>query len=247
MSMEDLLKGILGGGQSPQRGQRAASDPLSDLLGGILGGLEPQQARGGQSGSGGLPDLLRGILGGADGQVDMGDIAGILGGILGGGGAALGRTQPSPGAPGGILGGASSLGTNSFLAPLINELAERLGLPPAIANAVVSFVLSKLLSGSLGGAGSAGPSRTAPSQPQGLDLDHLLETVGTGGQFEPSYLRSTGMVDELAQQTGIDQNTAIESLQEVLGLLGGQLAAGRAPRRKAKTSDLDHLLDEWVD
>jgi len=246
MSMEDLLKGILAEGRSRQRGQRAASDPLADLLGGILGGVEPQQARGGQSAAGGLPDLLGGILGGADGKVDLGDIAGILGGILGGGGATPGRTQPSQGGLGGILGGASSLGANSFLAPIINELAERLGLPPAIANAVVSFVLGKLLSGSLGRAGAASPGAIAPSQPQGLDLDHLLETVGTGGQFEPGYLRSTGLVAELAQQTGIDQSTAMQSLQEVLGKLGGQLAAGRAPR-KAKASDLDHLLDEWVD
>ena len=277
MSMEDLLKGILGGAQRASPDQGSQADPLSDLLGGILGGIRPKQAGGGAAGAGGLQDVLGGILGGADGKLDGGDIAGILGGILGGGGGGrstqpssgglgdilggiLGgagsgsAAQPSPGGLGGILGGilrGGSLGANSFLAPIITELAERIGIPPAMASAVVSFLLGKLLSRPAGGAeispGRQQPSRRGATQAEGLDLDHLLDTLGTGQQPSSSYLRSTGIVDELSQQTGLDKDTALDSLKEVLGMLGTQLSAARAPRGQAPASDLDHLLDSWQD
>ena len=58
MSIEDLLKGILGGADSQARGQQAGGDPLSDLLRGILGGMAAPQADSGQAGAGALPDLL---------------------------------------------------------------------------------------------------------------------------------------------------------------------------------------------
>jgi hypothetical protein len=258
MSMEDLLKGILGGGQAPSRGQQAAPDPLSDLLGGILGGMAPQPGGAGQAGAGSLPDLLGGILGGADGQVDVGDIAGILGGILGGGAAAPQPAQRRSGGLGDILGGilgagGANLGANSFLAPIIQELAGRLGLSPAVANAVVAFVMTTILPRLFGARGAASPQpasprRTARAQPEeGLDLDHLLESMSSGRQLEPAYFQSTGMADELAQQTGLDVNTAAESLQEVFALLGGQLVAGRTQPSPARSTDLDHLLDEWED
>jgi hypothetical protein len=259
MSMEDLLKGILGGGQAPRRGQQqAAPDPLADLLGGILGGVAPQPGGAGQSGGGSLPDLLGGILGGADGKVDVGDIAGILGGILGGGAAAPQPAQRRSGGLGDILGGilgagGGNLGANSFLAPIIQELAGRLGLSPAVANAVVGFVLTQLLPRLMAGGTAAAPrptgGRTTPRvQPQqGLDLDHLLESMGSGQQLQSSYFRSTGLADELAQQTGLDTGTAAESLQEVFALLGSQLAAGRSEPKPGDATYLDHLLDTWKD
>jgi hypothetical protein len=256
--MEDLLQGILGGGQAQKRGQKAAPDPLADLLGGILGGMAPQPGGAGQAGAGGLPDLLGGILGGADGKVDAGDIAGILGGILGGGGAAPQRAQPRSGGLGGILGGilgagGANVGANSFLAPIIQELAERLGISPAIANAVVAFVMTSILPRLLGGRGAVAPQGARPrrgrrAQPEeGLDLDHLLESMSSGRELEPAYFRSSGMADELAQQTGLDVNTAAESLQEVFALLGNQLLAGQKAPTPTKSTYLDHLLDDWED
>jgi hypothetical protein len=257
--MEDLVKGILGGGQAPSRGQKAAPDPLADLLGGILGGVTPQPGGAGQAGGGGLPDLLGGILGGADGKVDAGDIAGILGGILGGGGTAAPQpAQRRSGGLGDILGGilgagGGNLGANSFLAPIIQELAGKLGLPPAAANAVVGFVLTQLLPRLMAGGTAAAPrptgGRTSPGvQPQqGLDLDHLLESMGSGQQLGSSYFRSTGLADELAQQTGLDAGTAAESLEEVFSLLGSQLAAGRSEPKPGDATYLDPLLDTWED
>jgi hypothetical protein len=145
--------------------------------------------------------------------------------------------------------GGANLGGNSFLAPIIQGLAEKLGLSPGIAQAVVGFVIAKLLPGLLAGARAPAPSstgrrRAAPSAQEGpgLDLDHLLGTMGAGQKLEPSYLRSTGMVDELAQQTGLDPDTAVQSLQQVFGMFGAQL--GGSPSTQEKKG-LDSLLDTW--
>jgi hypothetical protein len=229
MSMEDLLKSILGGADSRSTATRQAADPLSDLLKGILGGASPQGRASPQDGAGGLADLLGGILGG--GKQDGFGLDDILGAIMGSGG--------------------SGLGANAFLAPIAQTLAEKLGLSPALAQAVVAFAMSKLLPALLGGAGGAVPGQQAgvsPTRPsaagEGLDLDHLLERMGSGQELAPSFLQSTGMVDELRQQTGLDSDMALQSLQQVFGLFGAQVAG---PKPQPKPQGLDHLLDTWED
>jgi hypothetical protein len=263
--MEDLIRQMMGGAEAPQAKQQSGGDPLSDLLRGILGGVTPQQSGGAtpQQGAsaGGLGDILGSILGGADGKLDAGDLAGILGGILGGGTSTPqgSRGATGTGGLGDILGailgsGGTNVGANSFLAPIVMSLAEKLGLSPAMAQAVVAFVLAKLLPGASStaraqAAPKAAPKRSQPQtqQPKGLDLDYLLDTMGKGEAPDASYLRSTGMADELAQQTGMDQNTAVQSLQQVFSLLGGQLGEGRSGTQPgpAKKSELDGLLDTW--
>jgi len=238
MSMEDLLKSILGGAQAPAQGKQQAN-PLADLLGGILGGADLQPT--GRAAASGTVDPIGAILGGRDGKLDLGDLARILGGVLGAGQAVPSTPQKST-AP-------SNLGANSFLAPIITELAQRLGLPVSLANTIVSFVLGQLLSrgtsASTTRAAQAQSQRAGPAAGEGLNLDYLLETVGAGREVEASYVRSTGIVEQLAAQTGLDKNTATRGVQQALQLLGGQLAAGRAPRAAAGPTDLDHLLDTW--
>jgi len=228
MSMEDLLKGILGGAGSRSTGSRQAADPLSDLLKGILGGASPAGRAGQERSIADLPDLLGGILGG--GKQDGFGLDDILGAIMGTGG--------------------SSLGSNAFLAPIAQALAEKLGLSPAMAQAVVAFAVSKLLPALLGGAGAAmaggrtgvSPARPSAAGAQELDLDHLLERMGSGQELEPSVLQSTGMVDELRQQTGMDSGAALQSLQQVFALFGAQVAG---PKPQPRPQGLDHLLDSW--
>jgi len=203
---------------------------MADLLKGILGGAQSAGRAGSQGAAGGLPDLLGGILGGG-GQDGFG-LDDILGAIMGTGG--------------------SGIGANAFLAPIAQALAQKLGLSPAAAQAVVAFAVSKLLPALLGGARTAipgsqsgvTPSRRSSAGGEGLDLDHLLERMGTGEDLEPSYLRSTGMVDELQQQTGLGSDMALQSLQQVFGLFGAQLGG---PQPQPKPQGLDHLLDTWED
>ena len=255
MGMEDLLKAILGGAAAPQeqQAQQAGGDPLADLLGGILGGIAAPEEQSEQAGiGGGLPDLLGGILGGgAQGGVDIGD---ILGGILGGGAQDATPQGGLGGILGGILGGGgANLGGHSFLGPIVEGLAKKLGLSPAIAQAVVAFAVSKLLPMLLGRVAAPAPTpvpvqprRARQAQPQGLDLDDLLERMGSGSRrrLNRKYLQSTGLASELAQQTELDTDTAVKSLQEVLLALGNQLGGTQSPQ-PSKERGLDDMLDSW--
>ena len=253
MSMEDLLKSILGGAQEsqmqPQRGQ-SSGDPLADLLGSILGGaLQGGQAapQGGQQAQGGLDlgGLLEAILGGgaqAQPSAPMPTQPAPSGGGLGGLG---GLGDLLKGILGGGMGGGGSMegGLGSLLAPIANMLAEKLGLPPQIAQMVITFVLGKLLSGFAGqqGGGMVPAPQAVPSypypqqqQPQGLNLDDLLQRMGSPQGVEASYIRATGMADELAGYTGLDRATATQSLVQAFSLLGEQMGAqGQQPEMPA--------------
>lgn len=250
----DILGGILGGGAGSAQGSSAGG--LGDILGGILGG-----GAGSTQGSsaGGLGDILGGILGGGAGSTQgssagsAGGLGDILGGILGGG---TGSTQGSSGGGlgdilGGILGGGTSStqgsagaggGLSSILAPIVQSLAQKMGLPPAIAQIVVGFALGKLLPSLMGGASSQAqkslPSQRraqTPSQSGGFDLDDLMDRLGSGNaqSVNASYLQSSGMAAQLAQQTGLDEDVAAQSLQQVFLTFGNQMTATRSAQSPA--------------
>jgi hypothetical protein len=205
--MDDLLKAMLSGEGSQAGGGQPEENPLADLLGGMLGG-------GATPGASGSEDLLQGLLGGPQGAGGTDD---LLGAVLGGGGA--------------------ETGSQASLAPMANAIAEKLGLPPEIAQAVVAFVLGRLLSG--GGQTTATPPtassgrrrKSKPPRPQNLDLGGLLNQARSGQSIEPSHVRASGIHEELARQTGLDADTAARSLEEVLNLLGAQ--PGQSPGSRA--------------
>jgi hypothetical protein len=184
--LDDLMKSMMEGSGTGS-GDQAAGDPLADLLGNLVGGDAA-------SGSGDVSDLLGGLLGAGSDQ-GAGDAGDLLGSLMGGAGADIGAGSP--------------------LAPMIQGIAEKLGLPPQMAQLIVTFLLGKLLSaGAGGGAASAGG---------GLDLNDLLGRIGSGQGLDADYVQATGLAEELSQQTGLDSDTATRGLQEALNLLGGQL------------------------
>jgi hypothetical protein len=171
-------------------------------------------------------------------QQDLGGLGDVMGALLGGGmqgsvpsmGAQMGASQGAVGIGdilGAVLGGGSTgIGASPLLAPIANLLASKLGLPPAIAQAVIAFVLAKLMSGSGGGA-SAGRMALAE---EGPGMQDLLERAGSGQHLDKRTLAATGLPDELAQHTGLDVDTATQSLQQALTLLGpavGSLGAAQ--------------------
>jgi hypothetical protein len=256
MSMEDLLQAILGGAgaQMPSKGAQGSGqqDPLAGILGGILGG-GAQQSGGTQQGAVDIGDILGQIFGGAaqqpsgSAQQGVGDIGDIIGSIFGGG-----AQQPSRGAQqgaggigdilGGILGGGAGINSNTFLGPIVEKLARQLGLPPAIAQMVVSFILNKMMAGAAPSQRtpsqvlpSPRPSQQIPQAQQGLDLDELLGQVSAGQTLDTGYLSATGMTNELSLQTGMDTNTAAMSLQEAFKLLGGALGSFQQTNQTKRT------------
>jgi hypothetical protein len=199
--IEDLFNAMSSGEESQPDGQaeQAEGDPLADLLGGLLGGGT----------SGGGADLAE-MLGGESSEQGN-SMAAVSGDLFGGGGAGM--------------------GSNDLLAPIVNGISEKLGLPSDIVRMIVAFVIGKLLSGQ-SGAGAASSSISGQplyadsAQPGGLDLGGLLNQLASGRGIDADYLQSTGMNEELAQQTGLDPDTATRSLQEVFNLLGGQMSQG---------------------
>lgn len=189
---------------------------MEDLFKVILGGTPTQPASNQPTGNDPLINLLGSVLGG--GQTaqfqqpqepanlpSAGGFAGIINGIMG-------------------SGGSNSL-TASLAVPIANALAKKLNLPPEIAQIVVTFVMGKLLSNAVGGPGASyaqSSGLTSQGRQGGFGLEDLLLNMDGGQGFDTDYLQSTGMVEALSQKTGLDQETAAQSMQEVFALLNGQ-------------------------
>ncbi len=232
-----LLSSMLGGGGAPAGGmptQGAGNDALGSLLGGMLGaGAAPAHTP--APGAGG--DLL----------------GSLLGGMLGGGGmpAQGGMPKPSQQMPagggdpigsllGGLLGvnmggGTSAIASNpianAFVAPIANALAKKTGIPQGIAQVVVVFALTKLLSSA---TGQASQGRFDPSD--------LVSKLATDGTVTAKYLKDSGLVGELAQQSGLDQKTASKSLQQTFAALGTHVGEGSMEDKQA---ELKSVLKKW--
>jgi len=237
--MEDLFRALVQGSGQPSGQDEAGSDPLSGLLQGLLGG-----------GS---------ALGSADSQGSAGaqglDLTGLLQGLLGGGSGLGGGTGQQSGTGGGgmggilgaIMGGGSSAGSDPIVASIANMLAGKLGLPPQIAQAVVVFVLGKLLGHrtQAGSGSTAIPQPASQGQAQGASLDGLLDRMNSGAKVRKADVRATGLAAELAAHTGMDRATAEASLMQVFNALGGQVGSGAPARTPRPPQDrgLDSLLD----
>ncbi|MBI5031475.1 MAG: hypothetical protein HZB51_13180 [Chloroflexi bacterium] len=243
-SMNDPLSGLLG---ALLGGHPAVQDQIQNTgqsLDQVLAGLPNATSSDGKPASSSFGDLLGSLMGGSpqtentSSAATGGDaLSSILGGLLGGG-MSQGGT-PMPGQPmsgsdpmssilNGLLGGgmqgatsnASVLGNNSFLAPIVDAIATKIGIPPQIAQAVVSFALTQLMSGQ-------GDSQ-------------LAQMLGGTGNVSQKYLRDSGLVNELAQQTGLDTKTATKSLQQALQAFGTQMGEGT-------TDEHQQGLQSWLE
>ncbi len=233
-----ILGSVLGGGaqQGGTQSQGAGGDVLGSILGSILGGGGQQ---GGTQSQGGSGDVLGSILGS------------VLGGATQQGGTPMpsqqipsrSKTMPSQQMPAGgsdpissILGGllgtdmtggvgavANNPITNIFAQPIADALAKKTGMAPGIARVVVVFALTTLM-GALTGKGSK----------KGFNSADLVTQLKESGTVSQSYLKSSGLVTELAQQSGLDQATAAKSLQQAFVALGTQMGDGTMEERQVK-------------
>ena len=105
-----------------------------------------------------------------------------------------------------------------------------------MASIIMSFAFSLLVSRLQGGGGSGSSQK---SEGGGFDLDDLLDD---------DYLDSQGITTQLADQTGLDEDEAKQSLKEAVTLLNGHVtSAEQAPRPTSGASELESLLDSWDD
>ena len=248
VSIDDILGSIAGGGQTsaPQmpsapQGQGGMGDILGSILGGAMGG-QTQQQQLPSSGQGGMGDILGSILGGAmggqtqqpqmpsTGQGGLGPLGSILGAVIGGGAAGGGDLKSI-----GI-----SVAANAFLAPIVNKIAAKLGLPPSVAQAIVAFAVQKLVLGAT--QQRAQTSAGSVAQPQagaGPNINDILQSLGQGQRVDRRTIKQLGLADELAANTDIDPSTAARGLQAVFDEFSGPMTTTEQP-------DYSSLLQKWV-
>lgn len=244
--MEEILKAILQGamqqqsGNQPQKGQSA--DLIGDLIKGVLGGQSPmpQKAPAPSSNAGAtiggidLNDLIGILMGGSQrsGVAQSGGISDLIGAILGGGNA-VGTN--------GVQGGARGVD------PISQILSQKLGISPVIAQAIVTFFIGKFLLPKLQGV-LQGASKSAQSGYQNkqddttINLDDLLDEADNPAALQ-THFSNSGMAQELAQYTGIDEKQANVALQELVKIVGDHRTTIKPSN--VKETDLKELLDTW--
>ncbi len=224
MSMEDIMKALMQtstGSQQPTGGG-AGADLLSQAIGGALGS---------SGGGGGLGGLLSGLLGGGQQQAGapatqmLGGLEQIIGGTPGSGQLPMNT---------GSLNMSANSPLMALLQPVVNQLAAKAGISPAIATVVTSIALHYLL--------QSHPSTPGASP---LNLNTVMQTLASGGQVNPNTLQKSGIVNDVMQATGMNQQQAVRSINQSFSVLGSQVAgvkgtatfqrstATQAPAKKA--------------
>ena len=180
------------------------NDPLTSLLGAVLGGhpdVQNHMQNTGQS----MTDVLGSLMGGSN--------QGGLCAILGAAGKAMNQSSGDPmtdilgaltGGSGGMQPG--SMASNSVLSPIVDDVARKHGIDPQMAETVVGFPLNQLLS------------------KQGGGMSSLVQQLASGQGINTSQLKSGAMVTQLAKQTGMDHDTAAKSLSQVLSVFGKHMS-----------------------
>ena len=176
-AMAQLIGGLLGG-QSSGASQSNSQDAMGQLIGGLLGGAQPASTASAANGAGSQ-------------SAGLGDMMGMLEGIIGGSGQNTSASDPMM----------------VMLQPFVNQLAQKMKISPAIATIVISFVVHKLL--------AHHPSSGRDSNQ--FNLDSLLSS----GSLSTSTLQSSGMVKELSQATGLNEQASTQNLDAAFSMLGG--------------------------
>ena len=150
-----------------------------------------------------LGSLMGGQSGGnqAASQQPGGDLVStLLGSFMGGGQTGGGQTGSNPVMN--LVNSGQNPMVNSLIQPVAETIAQKLGISPAIAMTVVTFAVHYMLSNH--------GTRLA----SGADLSGVLQQ-----HTDPKFLKSAGVSQQLAQQTGLKPKVAANALSEVFKLL----------------------------
>jgi hypothetical protein len=179
-----------GAGKNPEDENRGVEDILGGLLGSSAGGM-------------GQGDVGQAPAGGSGAAGGSGDLAGMLGGLMGGGGGtSAGGGGDLMGMLGGLLGGGQ--GGNSSVS--------------ANAPSILSALLPLLL-GMLGGGKRSGGVDL--DQRTSKELNGMLGAAQSGG-LDMNQVRSSGVVHNVAAQTGASEDEVADTLAQLMQTLGSQ-------------------------
>jgi hypothetical protein len=214
MAMEDIMKALMQSAGGAQQTSTGGGDAMSQVLGGLLGG--------GQQGSGGgeaLAQAVGGLLGG--GQQGGAAVTQLLGGLQ----QIMGGTPGSGQLPQG--GGTMNIGANDpimmLLQPVVDQLAVKAKISPQLAMIVASIAVHYLL--------QSHPS-TPGSSP--LNLGSVMQSLASGSGVSQGTLQSSGMLNDVMQATGLNEQQATKSLTTTFNSLAGHVqgSAGAGKRKQ---------------
>ena len=191
-----LLSGASQGGAQPQASNQpqAGGDLLSGLLGSLMGGQT--------SGTG----MTTGSQTNNQPQAGGDMLSGLLGSFLGG------QTSGAPMSAGNQAGSNPLMNlvssgqnpmVNSLIQPIVDSIAQKLGISPAIAMTVVTFAVHYML------------SNHGTKLVKGEDISGVLQQ-----HTNKKYIQSAGLSQQLASQTGMKPKVAANALSETCKLLG---------------------------
>jgi hypothetical protein len=215
MAMEDIMKALMqsaGGAQQPSGG---GTDAMSQVLGGLLGGGQQDGGAGGEA----LAQAVGGLLGG--GQQGGAAVTQLLGGLQ----QIMGGTPGSGQLPQG--GGNMNMGANDpimmLLQPVVDQLAVKAKISPQLAMIVASIAVHYLL--------QSHPS-TPGSSP--LNLGSVMQSLASGSGISQGTLQSSGMLNDVMQATGLNEQQATKSLTTTFNSLAGHVqgSAGAGKRKQ---------------
>lgn len=258
--MDDILGAIMKGAieaQRAQSGRSTQSDPMADLIGGILGGQQ-QRRQPVQPTQPDITDIIGQIMGGGAAQQrqqpvqpQQPGINDLIGAIMGG------SSRHDTGQAGGlgdligILGGGSRRQSAN---PIAQIVAQRFGIPPALAQAAVSFLMARMMKNMMAQRQAPRQMPSQPSQddwgigrakPQGsedINIDDLLDSLDDESTFD-ERMDQTGMAEEFAEKANIDKKQAGGILKGILEQLGAHRAVPEPVR--AQPDSLEDLIDAW--
>jgi hypothetical protein len=182
-----LASGAPQGNNQPQAGGDVLSSVLGSLMGGQTGGAAPAPASN-QSQAGG--DVLSSVLGS------------LMGGQAGGATPAAGG-QVAGNPLMNLIGSGQNPMVNMLVQPIVDQIAQKLGIPPQIAMMAVTFAIHYMI------------TNHGTKLANGEDMSGVLTQHAS-----TDHLHSIGMAKGFAEQTGMKPQEAANTLSEVFKLLG---------------------------
>ncbi len=186
---------------------------LDNVMKGLM-----QSASGSQQGSDPLSQALGGMtlapgasagVGGSQGGNSTDAMLGALERIIGG---KPGSGQPLPNNQGMVpnTGGANNPAM-SMVQPVANQVAEKAHISPAMATIVAAIAMHYLLA-----------SHPSSSQESPLSLGSVMQEL-QGGGLSPSTMQNSGMVNDVKQATGLNDQQAQSGLGAAFKALASHL------------------------